>query len=488
MKKTFKILILGIISLLLISVLNFVNAATGSFSVSAATSTLVKGKTTTVTVTAKNCAGQFTISSSDTSVATISSSSIWLDSSSSKITITAKGAGTATITIKATDVADTDANVVSGSKTVTIKVTDSSNSNSNTNNTTSDTSKTKSTNANLSTLGVTPKEYDFSGFSKDKTSYSVTVPNDVDSLKVAYKTADSKAKVKVTGNTNLEVGTNEIKVVVTAEDGKTTKTYTIKVTKLATEDNKPGNIIDDEKNMDLYLTSLSIEGLELTPEFSSNVFSYEATINMDENDMSEVKVNAQANDEKATVEVTGNTGLVEGENLINIVVKTNDSSNQTVYQITINKVSQASEIVLSNNPLNTIKKEYLIIGGFVLIVLIIIIILIVQHIRNKEYYYYDDEEEIDNDIDNESLNNNEEIHDNFIEELYKRKNNGEELNKSEEETIEDIEKENDRIFNKPTKGETVEYTEINDTEQEDKDKMKSIEDLLNNKRKKGKHF
>ena len=235
--------------------------------------------------------------------------------------------------------------------------TTATNNTINNNSITKSNSTTKSSNANLKTLGITPKEYDFSGFSSSKTSYSVTVPNDVDSLKVAYKTADSKATVKVTGNTNLEVGTNTIKVVVTAEDGKTTKTYTIKVTKLATEDSKPGNVIDEENDLDLCLTSLSIKGLELTPEFSSDVYSYETTIDMDNNDMSEVTVEAIANDENASVEITGNTNLVEGENLINVIVKASNSSEQTVYQITVNKVSQASEIVSSNNIIDKIKKD-----------------------------------------------------------------------------------------------------------------------------------
>ena len=87
--------------------------------------------------------------------------------------------------------------------------------------TTTEKPKEKSNNANLSTLGVIPKEYDFSGFSKNKTSYSVTVPKNIDSLKILYKTADSNAKVKVTGNSGFEVGSNnKITVKVTAEDGK----------------------------------------------------------------------------------------------------------------------------------------------------------------------------------------------------------------------------------------------------------------------------
>ena len=203
----------------------------------------------------------------------------------------------------------------------------------------------KSSNANLKTLGVTPKEYDFSGFSKNKTSYSVTIPSNVDSLNVIAKAEDSKAKVNISGNKNLEVGTNTIKVEVIAEDGETKKTYTISVTKLATEDEKPGNLLDDSKNTaKLYLKSLSIEGLELTPSFSKTLFSYETTIDMDSNDMDKVNVIAEAENSTCTVEVTGNTDLKEGENIISVIVRSKISSDQTVYQITVNKVSKASEI------------------------------------------------------------------------------------------------------------------------------------------------
>lgn len=103
--------------------------------------------------------------------------------------------------------------------------------------------------------------------------------------------------------------------------------------------------------------------------------------------MSEVKVIAEANTEKATVEVTGNTNLVEGENLINVIVKASNSSEQTVYQITVNKVSEKSEVVSSNSVLDKIKdikKEYLIIGGFILIIVIIIVILIINYIKSKK--------------------------------------------------------------------------------------------------------
>lgn len=500
-KKIKLIITLMIVLILFIGIPNISKCAS-TLQLSASTS--ISGNKVTVTIKSPVSLGAFTLTSSvkpSSSKSSAGESNGKIINGSSTSGIKTLGSyvfeveDTKNVTFSISGCEDVNCNPVTIKPvSITLKAKSSSNSENNSNSKSDTKDTSKSSNANLSTLGVSPKDYDFSGFSKDKTSYSVTVPNDVDSLKVNYKTSDSKAKVKVTGNDNLEVGTNIINVVVTAQDG-TTKTYKIKVTKLATEDNKPGNVIDEENDLNLYLTSLSIDGLELSPAFDKNVFSYTTTIDMDTNDMSEVKVNAEANDSKATVEITGNTNLVEGENLINIVVKGTESSEQTVYQITVNKISQASEIASNNifNKIKNIKREYLIIGGFIFIVVVIIIILIINHIRNRKYYnemdedgYYDNNEE----NENETSNFNERPQDNFIEELYKKRNNGEKLNKQDEETIEDIENENDRIFNKPKKGETVEYsedTDKEDIEEEQKDEPDFLEERKE-KRRKGKHF
>ncbi len=87
-----------------------------------------------------------------------------------------------------------------------------------------------STNAQLSSLKVGEGTLSPS-FSKDKYEYTMSVGGGVDSVTVSAKAADSKAKVSVTGNKELVEGSNTVKVKVTAEDGKTTKTYTIVVTR-----------------------------------------------------------------------------------------------------------------------------------------------------------------------------------------------------------------------------------------------------------------
>ena len=58
----------------------------------------------------------------------------------------------------------------------------------------------------------------------------------VDKLAVSASAKDSKAKVLVSGDSGLKVGANTVVCKVTAEDGQTTKSYTITVNKLDTVD------------------------------------------------------------------------------------------------------------------------------------------------------------------------------------------------------------------------------------------------------------
>ena len=97
-----------------------------------------------------------------------------------------------------------------------------------------------SMNANLSALALGSGTLDPS-FAAGTTSYAATVPNAVDSITVTPTVADAGATVKVNGNTAasgaafgpvaLNVGSNTITVEVTAQDGTTTKTYTLAATR-----------------------------------------------------------------------------------------------------------------------------------------------------------------------------------------------------------------------------------------------------------------
>lgn len=83
----------------------------------------------------------------------------------------------------------------------------------------------------LKSLAISPGTLS-PAFSGSTTKYTASVDNDVTNIAVSATPANGKATVEsVSGNTNLSVGTNQISIVVKAEDG-TTATYKITVTRL----------------------------------------------------------------------------------------------------------------------------------------------------------------------------------------------------------------------------------------------------------------
>jgi hypothetical protein len=71
-------------------------------------------------------------------------------------------------------------------------------------------------------------------FNKRTYTYNASVANNVTSVNVTTSSQDSKAKVVVLGGSNLKVGSNEIKITVTAEDNINKRNYTIIVKRSST--------------------------------------------------------------------------------------------------------------------------------------------------------------------------------------------------------------------------------------------------------------
>lgn len=106
----------------------------------------------------------------------------------------------------------------------------------------------KMANANLQTLeiegaSISPK------FKNNIYSYNVTIDKNTKKLNILAKPENEKSKIEIMGNENLKEGDNFIKVIVTAEDGKTIKTYKInayislKDVQIKQEDKTPAIII-----------------------------------------------------------------------------------------------------------------------------------------------------------------------------------------------------------------------------------------------------
>lgn len=275
--------------------------------------------------------------------------------------------------------------------TTTTPKTTSNQSGTSGNNKTTNTSK-KSSNANLSNLGITPN--DFKGFKAQTTSYNVTVPTDVESVTIYANAQDSKAKITGVGKQNLQTGENKFNVVVTAEDG-TTKTYTLDITRDTSSQNTE-NV--PEKYTGDGLASLNIENLELDPKFDTQKYEYTVKY-FGEKD--KLDINATATDPYYIVEITGNEKLVEGENIINILVSDPDGNNVATYQITVKKALVDEEAIAREKQEQT-KKMIIIGAGIALAIIVIIVIIVIIKKRRNRDWEYDDYDEYDETVESEN--------------------------------------------------------------------------------------
>jgi hypothetical protein len=175
-------------------------------------------------------------------------------------------------------------------------------------------------------------------FNSNTTSYTDSVVNEV--VTVTPTRNESHATITVNGTLvtsgtesnliNLNVGSNTITVVVTAQDGTTVKTYTITLTRLPPLSN------------DATLSALTISGGALNPSFNSNTLSYKDFV---VNEVSSVTVTPTRNESHATITVNGTLvtsgtasnliNLNVGSNIIIIVVTAQDSTTVKIYTINV---------------------------------------------------------------------------------------------------------------------------------------------------------
>ncbi|MBR6504637.1 MAG: cadherin-like beta sandwich domain-containing protein [Clostridia bacterium] len=359
-------ILIGLLIVLILSLLNITVYAAASFSINAGTSMEIE-ETETLIISTTDCAGKFSISSSNSGVVSVSSSSVFVDgsvmSNPEEIILTAKSAGTATITVTAFDVSDKAYEEVAGSKTVTITVTAPPTPTPTQAPATSEPEQTptvtatpvpvvKSSNANLKNLGITPN--DFSGFTANTTKYYVTVPYEVEKINVyAYRAEPEKQKISGTGDKTLEAGvTTPCEVTVTAEDG-TQKTYYIYVTRKSEPTETVPNVVEEPEEL-LKLSTLEVKNAVISPEFNPDIYEYE--VELTDGNIEKLDILATANIENASIEVTGNENFMEGDNTVTIVLKSEDGTKAATYTITVAK--SATVIEATPEPIDEEEQEH----------------------------------------------------------------------------------------------------------------------------------
>lgn len=263
--------------------------------------------------------------------------------------------------------------------------------------------------ATLTNLGIRPKEYDFTGFKSGTTSYSVSVPNDVEKITIYATAKNNKDTITGVGSHALKVGQNKCEIKVTSEDKKKTKTYVINVTRKEKEEEPEDELEekeDEEKEdedikpnvLSEGLKDIKIENYSLAPSFSKDVYSYKVDV---KEAVDKLEIDTETTSEDIEVEIAGNENLKQGENIITLLVYNKKDDTTSTYQITANIGNQEAGLTTNSDEENksgSKAKEWIIKGVMLAIIILIIVILIKRHKNNEEY---DDEDEEDDDDDEE---------------------------------------------------------------------------------------
>ena len=327
MKLTKKVMILFII--LMCITISKVNAA--SANVSTDKSKMKVGETATVTVSYTAAAWNIQVKGAVSYSDADASSNAKNTTITKKLTFKPSKAGTYSVTLSG-DITDGDTGKTTDKigKTITIKVNESSNNNNNNNNSNNNNENNNnsklSNDATLSNLGIKPN--DFSGFRKATTSYNVSVPKSTDKISIYATTTNSKATVSGTGSKTLKMGKNTFAVKVTAEDKKTTKTYTLNITREEKEENAS----------DATLSNLGIRPKEFDfTGFKSSKTEYSVFV---PNEVEKINIYAYPTNSKATVSGNGEKSLKMGENKFEIKVTSEDKKETKTYILKVTKDEQ----------------------------------------------------------------------------------------------------------------------------------------------------
>jgi uncharacterized repeat protein (TIGR02543 family) len=177
-------------------------------------------------------------------------------------------------------------------------------------------------------------------------SYTASVANAVTSITVTPTRTQANATIAVNGAAvtsgsasgaiSLNVGSNTITVVVTAQDGTTTKSYTVTVTRLS-------NVAT--------LSALALSSGTLSPTFASGTTSYTASV---ANAVTSITVTPTRTQANATITVNGTSvtsgsasssiSLSNGSNTITVVVTAQDGITTGTYTVTVMRLSNTATI------------------------------------------------------------------------------------------------------------------------------------------------
>ena len=169
---------------------------------------------------------------------------------------------------------------------------------------------------------VANQKYLFANVSNEEYQYTVTVPNEVDTVDIDVIPTNTEATVEITElsrSFGLQVGENFFRAIVTSANKEKTQEYILRVVR------------EESGNTDL--ASLGVEGYSLVPSYSNDNNLYEVEVSYE---TTSVEVVANKKEETQTITGLGRYELEVGTNVINVQV-TAENGTTRVIQITVNR-------------------------------------------------------------------------------------------------------------------------------------------------------
>lgn len=329
MKKESKRLIVEILIIyfILFSNLN-VKSASYSFNFTGP-SEATSGQTVTLTITANGLTGKVNLSSTN---ASLSTNSVWVEKNSVNVTATITGFP-AKITATPSELTDNEYNIVSiGSKTITINQKQTTSGGSGSGNTGS--GSTGGTNQGGSSGGSSGSGSSSSGGNTGSSGGS----------------SNSGGTTSGSGSSG---GSSSNRPSSGSNSGSTSRPQT----GTSSTQSPDGTYVPNDSNIDdgsvkssnNYLSSITINAGNLSPEFYRETFEY--TVENLPEDIVELEINATAEDERAHISGLGVVSLNPGENRIQINV-TAENENVREYILIVNR---KQELVESDLRLTTLE-------------------------------------------------------------------------------------------------------------------------------------
>ena len=173
--------------------------------------------------------------------------------------------------------------------------------------------------ANLSSISINGIPVD--SFSKDTTSYSVTVESSVENVTVTAQQAHAMANVNILPSGSKAISSGEtvsFTITVTAEDGTTTKTYNVSVRRAIENDTTLSKVLVNGKS---------------ASEVSSGNYSYEASGSAESFKIN--SVSAVPNDENATITYSESSGSVTEDSPKMITITVKNGTKSSSYTLTV---------------------------------------------------------------------------------------------------------------------------------------------------------